>query len=203
MISTQDRVPDNRNTFAFVIGRIFHPFFVCILTIFAVLSELPLDQALRWSTIVISIILLPGLVANYYVQFRYKRYLYQRETRGPLYLIGWLSVVLCLILLLVMSAPRILIASLITLVLWTPPQLLITMYVTKISAHAGVLAGCTMALLLTGKLTNPLLLALVLIISVVTMWSRIATRNHTFPQIVMGYLLGALPVLLVFPLMLP
>jgi membrane-associated phospholipid phosphatase len=202
MTTTRQLLPDNRNRFAFLIGRIFHPYLICIPSIFAILSDFPLEEAVKWSLLVFGIVLTPGILASYYVAIRYKKYLYQRETRGPLYLIGWTSVIVCLGVLVTLNAPRILIASLMTLVLWLPAQTLINQYVTKISAHAGVVAGCATALLLYGKLNHPLLLVLVIVIALITMWSRIATKNHTLPQVVMGFLLGALPVLVVFPLML-
>jgi len=105
-------------------------------------------------------------------------------------------------ILIMLSAPRILIAGLTVLILWLPAQMLINHYVTKISAHASVIAGCLTGLLLIGKLNHPVLLALVVSVALVTMWSRVETKNHTVPQVVMGFLIGALPVLIVFPLML-
>ena len=133
---------------------------------------------------------------------RHQRYIYQRSTRGPLYFIGFLSVLTCLLILVIFNASRILIASLITLVIWVPAQMLINCYVTKISAHAGVVAGCATALLLAGKLNHPVLVALVIVIAVITMWARVETKNHTVPRVLMGFLVGSLPVLIVFPLIL-
>ncbi len=202
MTAYTDTIPDNSNTLAFVVGRIFHPYLIVIPTIFVVLSDLTFGEALKWSLLVLGIVLAPGILISYYVAIRHRRYLYQRATRGPLYFIGFLSVLACLLVLIALDAPHILIASLTTLLIWVPAQMVINAYVTKISAHAGVIAGCSMALLLTGKLTHPFWLVALLFVVLITLWSRVATRNHTVPQVVMGFLLGALPVLLVFPLML-
>lgn len=108
----------------------------------------------------------------------------------------------CLGALIALQAPRILIAGLTVLIIWLPAQILVNRYVTKVSAHAAVLAGCMTGLLLIGKLNHPIVLALVLLVTIITMWSRVVTKNHTAAQVVMGFLLGALPVLIVFPLML-
>lgn len=202
-MTTIDVTPDNTNRIAYLIGRIFHPYLICIPTIFAILSDMPFAEAVKWSLLVLGIVLTPGILASAYVAIRHKRYIYQRSTRGPLYFIGFMSVLTCLLILVVFNAPRILIASLITLVIWVPAQMLINRYVTKISAHAGVVAGCATALLLAGKLNHPVLLVLMILVAVITMWSRVETKNHTVPQVVMGFLVGALPVLIVFPLMLP
>lgn len=202
MTMMTDVAPDHSNKFAFIVGRIFHPFIVVIPTLLAVLSDLSLTDIAKWSLLVLGIVLTPGILINTYIGYRYKKYVYQREIRGPLYLIGLLSGLACLGALIVLQAPRILIAGLTVLIVWLPAQMLVNRYVTKISAHAGVLAGCLTGLLLTGKLAHPMLLGLVLLITVVTMWSRVETKNHTLSQVVMGFLLGALPVLIIFPLML-
>lgn len=201
-MTTLDITPDNSNRAAYLIGRIFHPYLICIPTIFAILSDMPFGEAMKWSLLVLSIVLTPGILASAYVAIRHKRYIYQRSTRGPLYAIGFVSVLTCLLLLVILNAPHILIASLITLVIWVPAQMLINKYVTKISAHAGVVAGCATALLLAGKLNHPVLIVLVAAIALITMWSRVETKNHTVSQVLMGFLLGVVPVLVVFPLML-
>jgi membrane-associated phospholipid phosphatase len=109
---------------------------------------------------------------------------------------------MCLALLVIFNAPRILVACFVALVIWAPIQLLINRYVTKISTHAGVVAACSTGLLLAGKLNHPILLALMIVIAVVTLWARVETKNHTVPQVLLGFLVGALAVLVVFPLML-
>ncbi len=196
-----DIPPDNRNRLAYFLGRVFHPYIVCIPTLFAVLSELPLADAARWSVLVLAILLTPAMSLVVLMQRR-GRHVYERRTRGPLYLTGWLSVLLCLVVLILLEAPRVLIACLIALVVWIPLQLTINTYVTKVSSHAAVLAGCAMGLLLLGKLDSIGLQLAVLAIVLATSWSRIATRNHTLSQVVLGLVVGCLPVLVIFPLFL-
>jgi hypothetical protein len=199
-MTTLDVVPDNTNKLAFVIGRLFHPYLVCIPTLLVILGDLPLSETIQWSLLVLSFVLIPLLLVGIYMKVQQGRYLYQRRTRGPIYLVFLFSMLICLALLVMLGAPRILIACLISLILWAPVQLLVNRYVTKISTHAGVIAACGTGLLLAGKLHHPALITFFVLIAAVTMWSRVETKNHTVAQVVMGFLVGALAPLLVFPL---
>jgi hypothetical protein len=195
-----DPVPDNRNRIAFLIGRIFHPYIICIPTLFAVLSDLTFDQAFKWSLITIAMVLLPGMTLAAYMQ-RQGKFLYQRSTRTPLYIVGWSSVLACIVTMSLLGAPKVLESSLISLAIWAPLQLLINAFVTKVSAHAAIAAGCAVGLLLLGKLNTPLLQLLMLAIVIITVWARVVTHNHTRLQVGLGLLVGALPPLLVFSVM--
>lgn len=201
-MTTLDIVPDNTNKLAFVIGRLFHPYLVCIPTLLVVLGDLPLSDIIKWSVLVLSFVLIPLMVIGVYMKVQQGRYLYQRHTRGPVYLVFLFSMLACLAILVALNAPRILIACLITLILWAPLQLLINRYITKISTHAGVIAACGTGLLLAGKMHHPALIAFFVLIAATTMWSRIETKNHTLLQVVLGFLVGAMSVLIAFPLIL-
>jgi hypothetical protein len=198
---TREITPDNRNRVALVIGRIFHPYLICIPTLFAVLEGFSWASAIQWTLLILTLVLGPGLSVAFYLKRR-GRFVYQRTTRTPLYLIGWASVLVCLAVLKVLNAPVVLIACLAALAVWVPLQLLINTFVTKLSAHAAVAAGCYTTLLLLGRLDSQWLQVGLLALVVLTLWSRIATRNHSLSQVVLGLLLGTLPVLLVFPLIL-
>ena len=174
--------PDNRHRVAYLVGRIFHPYIICIPTLIAVLSDLPPDQVLGWSALVLSMLLLPTLTFGFYLQRRGQE-LYQRQIRNPLYLLGWLSVLVCLALIVGLEGPRVLIACLGALAVWVPLQGLINALITKLSAHAAVAAGCYTGLLLLGKLDNLAVRWLLLAFVLVTVWSRVRTKNHTFPQV--------------------
>jgi membrane-associated phospholipid phosphatase len=195
-----DPVPDNRNRLAFIIGRIFHPYVICIPTLFVVLSDLSWDEALNWSLIVIAIVLLPGMTLAAYLQRR-GHPLYERRTRTPLYIVGWGSVLTCILVIRQMGAPQVLVFSLITLAIWAPLQLSINTFITKVSAHAAIAAGCAVGLLLLGKLETLPIQVLVLAIVIVTIWARVVTHNHTILQVSLGLIVGALPPLIVFTLM--
>jgi hypothetical protein len=201
-MTTMDVTPDNTNKLAYLMGRIFHPYLICIPTVLILLGDLPFGEMVKWMLLVLSFVLIPIMLASAYMVVQHHRHIYQRSTRGPIYLVFFLSVLTCLALLILFNAPRILIACFVTLVIWAPIQLLINRYVTKISTHAGVVAACCTGLLLAGKLNHPLLVAFLVLIVVVTMWSRVETKNHSVPQVLLGFLVGASSVLIVFPLVL-
>lgn len=193
-----DVVPDNRHPVAYWVGRIFHPYLLGLPTLIVILKDLSGGEIVLWSTLILSLLLIPGLTLE--THFRQKqRFVYQRHTRNPLYLTGWLSSLLCLLILVSLNAPRVLVACLLALAVWVPIQWLINRYITKISTHAAVVAGCASGLWLLGELSTPLAQILVIAMVLVTVWSRVVTKNHTPTQVILGLLVGALPVLLVFP----
>ena len=196
-----DPVPNQEQRFAVVIGRMLHPYWMPIPTILVILSDVPLNEALKWSIVVLAITLLPGMIAATLFQSQ-GHALYKRKIRGPLYLVGWVSVLACLIVVLQFDAPRVLVACMATLAVWLPVQWAVNHWVTKVSAHAAVATGCFVALVLLGKLANPLIGLILLAVVVLTLWARVVTRNHTVPQVLLGVLVGALPVLAIFPLVL-
>ena len=65
--------------------------------------------------------------------------------------------------------------------------------------RSAVAAGCYTGLLVLGKLANPVILIVLTALVILTLWARVVTRNHTLTQVIMGVLVGALPVLVVFP----
>ena len=196
-----DVLPDNQNRIATLISRIFHPAVMGIPTLLAILNDLSFSQIFGWMIFILSILLIPNVVLQLILQ-RQGRYVYQRGTRRPLYVVGWLSVLGCLILLIALGAPRVLIACVLALLLWVPVQLFINQTVTKISIHTAVVSGCLTGLLVLGKLDMPLLKILAASILILTAWARMETKNHTLLQVTLGALVGCLPVLIVFPLVL-
>ena len=196
-----DPIPDSRNRLAYWVGQLFHPYFICIPTLAAVLSDTPFAQAMGWLLLVLAI-LLPPLVLMGFLLKRRERYLYQRATRTPIYLTFWGSLLVCLVILTTLNAPTTLIACIVALILWLPLQLAINTYVTKVSTHAAVVAACVIGLYLLGKLNHPLLLSVAVAAVALTLWARVVTRNHTPQQVIMGLLTGIVPVLIVFPSML-
>lgn len=193
-------VPDNSNRLAYWIGRIFHPYLVCIPTVFVVLNDLPLHSAVAWSALVLIVVLGPGIVLVALLQRR-EQWIYLRRVRGPVYTLVWLSVLSCLLILLWLDAPDVLTACIAALTLWVPLQLFINEYITKVSTHAAVLAACITGLWWLGKLGSPILQAVMVVITGVTLWSRYTTKNHTIPQLLLGLVVGSGSVLLTFALL--
>lgn len=196
-----DVMPDHSNKFAVWISRIVHPFLLPIPSTIVMLSGNPLGEVLKWSAIVLGMILVPGIGLALWSK-RHGRLLHIRESRNTLYLIAWGLILACLAVVILGNAPRELVASIGAMAVWIPLQWAINRYVTKISMHSAIATGSFMTLLMAGKLVHPALVIGYLIIVLLTLWSRIETRNHTLPQVIMGVLVGALPVLIVFPLVL-
>lgn len=194
-----DPLPVQNNRVAVFIGRVLNPFSLPIPTLLIILNDLPFRDLLPWFALTIGLILVPGVIATRLTE-RYISPIYMRRTRGPLYLIAWISVIVCLAVFLRLNAPRILIAAVATLTVWVPLQWAINTWVTKISAHAAVAAGCLTTLFILDKAGTPLVTGVLLVLMVLMIWARVITRHHTLPQVILGVLVGALPVLIVFPL---
>lgn len=196
-----DITPDHSNRIASLLGHIFHPYLISILTVIIILSNLSVSEALRWSVLVAFLVLVPGILLIRYLR-RQDRQIYQRKTRTPVYLVVWASVLICVGVLHILDAPTVLIACISTLAIWLPVQLLVNTFVTKISTHVAVIAGCSTALWYLDKLDSPAFALFVLCAVLLTMWSRITTKNHTYLQVTLGLLVGGGSVLVAFPLLL-
>lgn len=195
-----DIVPDKSKRIAYTIGLIFHPAVIAILTLLIILQDLPFKQTLFWTAVIGGIILIPTFVAIAYMRRR-NRETYERATRGPIYTVAWLSVMICLALIVFFDGPKEMAVCMATLAVWLPLQLVINHTITKISAHTAVASGCFTALLLFGKL-NAILSVIGVLIILLIAWARLRTKNHTILQVMLGILVGAGSVLLVFPVML-
>ena len=196
-----DRVPSYENHIAQVIGILFHPFVIAPPTLWAVLQHLPPQQVLSWSALILLVLITP-LAVSLVVLRRRGKYVYQRRARLPIYVIAWASILLGLILTAVLQAPPVLIACMAALALWLPLQFAINTWLTKISIHAAVITGCVTGLLLLGVFPSAILQILAIAAIALTAWARIATDHHTPRQVLLGILVGAFPVLLVFPMVL-
>ncbi|MBK8030479.1 MAG: hypothetical protein IPK17_13435 [Chloroflexi bacterium] len=196
-----DVIPQEDNRFAVLIGRVFHPYWLPIPTTLALLNGIPWPEALGWTVIICGIVVLPGALYAAFLEKR-GRYRYQRQTRHRLYLVGWFSVLSAFVVVLAFGGPHTLIASMGALVVWVPLQGLLNAWVTKVSGHAAVAAGCYTGLLLLGRLDTLTLQLGLLALVLLTLWARVVTKHHTVQQVVLGSLAGILPVVLVFPLVL-
>ena len=196
-----DVVPDNSNRIAFLIGQVFHPAVIPVPTLILVLDNLAFPDLIGWTTLVAVIVLIPGLLTMAYLRQR-ERYAYQQRTRGPIYVVVWLSIVFCLLVVLGLGGPQELAVCIATLAVWIPAQLFVNTAFTKISTHVAVAAGCATGLLVLGKLDTTLAQIVAVLVVVLTSWARVTTKNHTLLQVVLGFVVGAGSVLLMFPLFL-
>jgi membrane-associated phospholipid phosphatase len=195
-----DVIPDNQQRIAYWIGLIFHPAVVMLPTLLLVLNDVPFQQALLWTAIIAMFMLIPGFAVIASLQ-RQQKYTYQRRSRAPIYMVVWISVVTCWVLIGIFKGPNELVVCMATLAVWLPVQLAINHSITKISTHTAVAAGCITALLLLEKLNTPIAITIGLVIVGITAWARVITKNHTLTQVLLGLVVGAGSVMLVFPLM--
>lgn len=193
-----DTLPDNTNRLAYWVGIVLHPYIIYLIP--AVIT-LGLD-GLRWSLLVVLTVVIPiGVLVL--VQRRRARYVYQRQSRTPLYIVGWLGVLACWAIAQMSGAPIVFIAGVASIALWAPLQFLVNTFITKASVHTALVAMSVIGLVMTGHLNTPVLLLAGLAVIVAASWARMVTRNHTLAQVVIGALLGALAVMLVFSWLAP
>lgn len=185
--------PDYSNRLAYALSMIFHPYVVFIPPAVIVLGA----EGFLWALFVGVIVVIPIAITVLY-QKRSGRYVFQREARTPLYVIGWLSVLVCFGLLTVLDAPDVIRTGTFVVILWTPLQFLINAFVTKASVHASLMAISFSGLWSLGYLDNPIIFTIGLVIVLAVAWARKVSRNHTTNQIILGLLTGTLATLVAF-----
>jgi len=195
-----DPAPHNGNRLGYWLGIIFHPFSVFIPALVVVLKDTEPLAAVGWVVFMAGIILTPALTLIHLARRR-GRYTYQRGMRHPLYLVFWVSMVLCVGLAEWLDAPERLIFSLLALVVWVPLQAAINARLTKISAHTAVVTGIFTALFLMGDLDSPLLMIGAVGIVCATAWARVVTGHHTVGQVSLGIVVSTAAVAAAYALM--
>jgi membrane-associated phospholipid phosphatase len=182
-----------------VVSGIFHPFLVVIPTmVVAMLREgSTIEQSILWTILVICVVILP-LLFLVYRGVRSGRYsdpsISIREQRHSLYLVAEILLLLLLAALLWGRAPTILVACLISAILVTLIASLINYRFTKLSLHSIGMAGCITVLILT----IPVLGFVMALFAPVVGWARIRLKHHTPFQILLGWAVSAICVLIVF-----
>jgi membrane-associated phospholipid phosphatase len=195
-----DPIPHNRSRLGYWLGMIFHPFTVFIPALIVVLKDTEPVTAVGWVAFIAVIILVPAMVLIYLAR-RKGQYTYQRRMRHPLYVVFWVSMVLCVGLAVALDAPERLVFSLVALVVWVPQQAVINARLTKISAHTAVVSGILTALVLMGDLNLPLLVTGAVGIVFATAWARVVTGHHSVLQVSLGIVVSAVSVAAAFGLM--
>lgn len=185
--------PDYSNRLAYLLSMIFHPYIVFIPP--AIIS-LGFD-GLLWAIFVGVIVVIP-IAITVLLQKRSNRHVYQREARTPLFIVGWIAVLVCFGLMTALNAPTTILTGTFVIILWTPLQFLINAFVTKASVHSSLIAIVFTGLWSLGYLSHPLVFVLSLMIVIAVAWARKVTRNHTTTQIILGLLTGTVATLVAF-----
>ncbi len=195
-----DPMPHNHNRVGYFLGYVFHPLTLFIPTLVVVMRGTSFEAAVGWVAFITIMILAPTIFFIYVFR-RQDRHIYQREHRHILYITFWVSMLICSVLAILLDAPSRLIFSLVCLLIWTPMQLSINFYYTKISGHTAVISGIMTAFWVMGELDTPILISLTVGVVVATGWARIVTGNHTREQVILGVLVSSGAVLIAAVLM--
>jgi membrane-associated phospholipid phosphatase len=169
-----------------------------LLIVVALHSTRTLAAAFGWSVLTVGIAVLIPFV---YVLTGVRRrritdiHVGQREQRSTPILVGIGSIFVSLALLIVLGAPR----ELVALVAAMTAGLLVTLLVTltwKISVHAAVASGAVVILALV---FGPVWLAMGMLAGLIC-WARVKLTDHSVSQVVAGTVLGAVVAASVFTL---
>ncbi len=200
MTATDRKLQMSRgDRFAEAVSTVFHPFVIVIPTmVIAMLRKgIPLGHSLLWTSLAVIVMILP-LVFLIYSGVRSGRYsdpsVSIREQRRTLYVVDIFFLVLLLAILVWWNAPLILVACLVAAIFSTLFASVINYRFTKLSLHSFSMAGCAMVLILTAPALGA---AMVLFVPLVA-WARIRLRHHTPLQILIGWTVSAVCVLIVF-----
>ncbi len=195
-----DPVPHNHSRLGYWLGFVFHPFTVFVPALLVVLKDADPVETAGWVVFIAAIIVVPALTLIHLAR-QQGRYTYQRGMRHPLYLVFWVSMVLCVGLAVHLNAPQRLVYSLLTLCVWGPLQYLVNARLTKISAHVGVISGIFATLFLMGDLNTLPLVAGAVGIVFATAWARVVTGHHTIGQVCLGAVVSVLSVVVALGIM--
>ena len=200
MTSSKGSIPFARtDSLAQAVSLVFHPLIVVIPTMFVVMVQLGTSvwQSIFWAVLSASVANLPlGFLISYGVRSEHYSDIWVsiREQRRSVYLVYSVSMAILLAILLFGKAPIILTACWVSAMLTTAIGYLINHRFTKLSLHSVATAGCITVLCLTipwlGLITIPL--------APLVGWARIRLKYHTPIQILVGWAVSAICVIVVF-----
>jgi len=190
-----------RRRLARIITELLAPVPVATILLFVVAwhSTHSLARSLVWggvstlfATLVPLLYLLRGVRRRQFTD----RHVRLREQRPLAFLVGIASLLIGLALMVVLGAPRELVALVAAMGVGLIVSLLVTL-LWKISVHVAVVAGAVVILVLV---FGPLLLILGPLVALVG-WARVEVADHTPAQVIAGSALGAIVAAVVFMLL--
>ena len=172
-----------------------------VVLVVALRGTASLIEAAGWTLLTLATAVLP-LLAFIALQTRRGAFaddqVPERHLRNQVYLVGNACLLVCLLILVLLRAPR----SLVTLLLAMLASSAIATGLNlrwKVSVHTGSVAGAAVSLL---ALVGPPALPTMVLIPLVG-WTRVALRRHTLGQVIAGGLIGGGVTAFVFWLMSP
>ena len=178
-----------------LISLVLHPFLVAPVAIAAILWFDLGDprSALGWAGLCAAMVVAP---ARLRLLGKLRRHevrdadLSHREERFGLYGLGALCMLLCYGALRLLGAPELLQRGFRAALLAVLAAIVVNRFWTKVSIHAGVMAGVTLAML---PYHGPLAVVLAGATLLVT-WARLVLHQHTVSQVLLGWLIAAAAV---------
>ncbi len=173
------------------VSRVFHPFLVPLPVLVAALrlSGASWPATLGWTALCVAVVILPS--AALLAMERRRRgdgdwFVTVREQRRGLYALGGACLLVLLGLLLVLDAPRILLAGLVGGIAANTIGALLNR-VSKVSVHAGATAGSAVLLAHVAPIPGAILGACTLLVA----YARVRLGHHTPAQVAVGALVSA------------
>ncbi len=179
-----------------LLSQIFNPVFATVAAYLLIGLQTPDEAGLAWFGGIIVIQTVPSL-AYYLVRLRQGRFsdadVSVRHERNELYIFGTISVLLTIVLLLALGAPRPFLALTVGMLGIGIICGLVNL-IWKISMHgAAIGALATLALIYSN------ILGIVFwICAVAVAWARVRTRNHTPGQVIAGLAVAAVTITVSF-----
>ena len=178
------------------LSRVFHPFIVSVIVLFAVqrLAGYSLLVAAAWTALCFAGVIAPVLL---FIVLRVRSGRYQdadvsiREDRYTLYIVAGCCFVLLVALLAILQAPAIVQGTLQAALFAIAVGALFNRLINKLSLHVPTVAGCATVLTLVRPSAGLALGFVALLVG----WSRLYLSRHTLPEVVWGGLVGVLCVL--------
>jgi hypothetical protein len=194
-VSRRDRIAE-------LVSKVFHPLIIVIPTLIIAMLQTgsTLPQALLWTLLAACIVNVP-MALLIFSGVRSGRYTDMsvsiREQRRSIYLVGAATLIVLLVVLILGNAPQVLIACLISAVIATFLGYWINRY-TKLSIQSAAMAGCVTVLLWT----TPVVGIVLALFTPLVGWARIRLKHHTVLQILIGWMVALVCVMVVFAVML-
>jgi membrane-associated phospholipid phosphatase len=179
-------------------SRVFHPF---VMSVIALLLSIYLEtgllwEAVLWASVSLAVFLLPFsvLILVMVCAGRYSDLdVSIREQRHGLYLVGSVGLFLLVVIFTLGGAPLVSRVSIYAAVFSTAASALFNRF-SKISVHAMVAAGSAAVLSYLSPLASLFLTAPTALVG----WSRVRLKRHTWFQVVAGWSMAVVCVIVVF-----
>jgi membrane-associated phospholipid phosphatase len=181
-----------------IITNVLNPFLLSllILILFSMESTSSTEEAIKWSLIGLALSVFPVFAVVFYLVSKKKLdgiFINPREQRHRIYLLAILCAVIGYILLVVLDAPQLLVATFAAGLAAVIVFMAINLF-WKISLHtAFITASVTVVIIVYGSMA-----AWTVLLVPMVAWARIEMKRHTPAQVLTGAILACLIVTLIF-----